>query len=248
MAAIGNYTYGVEYVFRMNGAIDVHVNATGTTLNQGISVASQGNENGTVVTPIIAAPGHQHFFGLRIDFDVDGTSNRVVEENAVSTAASGGNAWKVVGTTLGSEGSRDANAATMRSWRIENATKTNAVGEHTAYELEGSDTGVPYSSPNYPPLLQAPFAQHPFWVTRYKDGELYPAGDYPFEASAGGGLNAFTSPSESVNAADVVVWYTMAITHMPHVEEYPVMTTETVHFSIEPDGFFDANPALDAPS
>jgi len=55
-AAIGNYTYGVEYVFKMNGAINVNVNATGTTLNQGISSPSQGNENGTVVTPKIAAP------------------------------------------------------------------------------------------------------------------------------------------------------------------------------------------------
>ena len=47
-AAIGNYTYGVEYVFKMNGAIDVNMNATGTTLNQGISTASQGNQYGTV--------------------------------------------------------------------------------------------------------------------------------------------------------------------------------------------------------
>lgn len=175
-AAIGNYTYGVEYVFKMNGAIDMNVNATGTTLNQGISSASQGNEYGTVVTPKIAAPGHQHFFDFRIDFDVDGTSNRVVEENAVSTAAPGGNAWKVQETMLGSEGSRDASAAAVRSWRIESATKTNAVGEPTAYELEGSDTGVPYSSQTYPPLLQAPFAQHPFWVTRYKDSEIYAGG------------------------------------------------------------------------
>ena len=38
-AAIGNYTYGVEYVFQMNGAIDVNMNATGTTLNQGISAS-----------------------------------------------------------------------------------------------------------------------------------------------------------------------------------------------------------------
>ena len=247
-AAIGNYTYGVEYVFKMNGAIDVNVNATGTTLNQGISAASQGNQNGTVLTPKIAAPGHQHFFAFRIDFDVDGTSNRVVEENAVSTASPGGNAWEVQEATLGSEGSRDASSATVRSWKIESATKTNAVGEPTAYELEGSDTGVPYSSPTYPPLLQAPFAQHPFWVTRYKDGELYAGGDYPFQGSAGDGLTTYASPAENVNAQDVVVWYTVAHTHMPHVEQYPVMTTESAHFHIEPDGFFDSNPALDAPN
>jgi primary-amine oxidase len=248
MAAIGNYTYGVEYVFTMNGAIDVNMNATGTTLNQGISTASQGNEHGTVVTPKIAAPGHQHFFDFRIDFDVDGTKNRVVEENATSTASAGGNAWKVQETTLGTEGFRDASPATVRSWKIESATKTYAVGEPTAYELVGSDTGIPYSSPTYQPLLQAPFAQHPFWLTKYKDGERYAGGDYPFQGVAGDGLTAYASPTENVNATDLVVWYTPAITHVPHVEEYPVMTTESVHFHIEPDGFFDSNPALDVPS
>ena len=247
-AAIGNYTYGVEYVFKMNGAIDVNMNATGTTLNQGISTASQGNQYGTVVTPKIASPAHQHFFGFRIDFDVDGTSNRVVEQNAISTASPGGNAWKVVSTTLGTEGFRDANPATVRSWRIESTARTNAVGEPTAYELVGSDTGVPYSSPTYPPLLQAPFAQHPFWVTTYKDGERYAGGDYPFQGAAGDGLTSYASPAENVNGKDIVVWYTPTITHIPHVEEYPVMTTETAHFHIEPDGFFDSNPALDAPN
>ena len=146
-AAIGNYTYGVEYVFKMNGAIDVNSRATGTTLNQGIGSPSEGNEHGTSVTPKIAAPGHQHFFNFRIDFDIDGTSNRVVEENVASTASPGGNAWKVQETTLATEGFRDANPAAMRSWRIESATKTKAAGEPTAYELEGSGTRVPYSSP-----------------------------------------------------------------------------------------------------
>lgn len=246
-AAIGNYTYGVEYVFTMNGAIDVNSRATGTTLNQGISSASEGNEHGTVVTPKIAAPGHQHFFNYRIDFDVDGTANRVVEENVASTAAPGGNAWTVQETTLATERFRDANPSAMRSWRIESTTRANAVGEPTAYELVGSDTGVPYSSPTYPPLLQAPFAQHPFWVTTYKDSERYAAGDYPFQGPAGDGLTAYASPAENANGRDVVAWYTPAFTHFPHVEEYPVMTTESAHFHIEPNGFFDANPALDAP-
>ena len=33
--------------------------------------------------------------------------------------------------------------------------------------------------PDYEPLLRAAFARHPFWVTRYRDGELYAAGDFP---------------------------------------------------------------------
>jgi primary-amine oxidase len=247
-AAIGNYTYGVEYIFRMNGEIDVKVNATGTTLNQGIGSASEGSQYGTVVTPKIAAPAHQHFFNFRIDFDVDGTSNRVVEENVASTASPGGNAWQSQETTLGSEGFRDANAATMRSWRIESAARTNAVGEPTAYAVVGSDTGVPYSSPTFPELLHAPFAQHPLWVTAYKPDELYAGGDYPFQGKAGDGLTTYASPAQNVSGKDLVVWYTVALTHVPHVEEYPVMTTESTRFRIEPDGFFNSNPALDAPS
>jgi Cu2+-containing amine oxidase len=38
------------------------------------------------------------------------------------------------------------------------------------------------------------------------------------------------------------------LTHLPHVEDYPVITTESVHFHIEPDGFFNSDPALDAPT
>jgi primary-amine oxidase len=107
---------------------------------------------------------------------------------------------------------------------------------------------VPYSSPTFPELLHAPFAQHPFWVTEFKAGELYPAGDYPFQGATGDGLTSYASPAQNVNGKDVVVWYTVALTHVPHVEDYPVMTTEAVHFHIEPDGFFNANPALDAPN
>jgi primary-amine oxidase len=42
-----------------------------------------------------------------------------------------------------------------------------------------------------------------------------------------------------------VLWVTTGFTHLPDVEEYPVMTSESVGFSLRPDGFFDRNPALD---
>jgi primary-amine oxidase len=39
----------------------------------------------------------------------------------------------------------------------------------------------------------------------------------------------------------------VGFTHEPTIEEYPVMPRETVGFLLRPDGFFDANPALDLP-
>jgi primary-amine oxidase len=129
---------------------------------------------------------------------------------------------------------------------IESASKVNALGKPTAYELESGDTATPYSSPTFPALQRAPFAKHPFWVTLAKDSEQYAAGDYPNQGPAGGGLSAYNS-SENIDGKDVVVWYTLALSHHPRVEDYPVMPTETIGFRIVPDGFFDGNPALDVP-
>ena len=246
---IGNYTYASEYIFHMDGSIAVRVDATGTTLNEGVKTNAEGNQFGTTVAPNIAAPSHQHFFSFRIDFDVDGSANRVVEENTSPVSSAAGNAFATTETVLATEQSRDANPATNRSWTIQSSAKVNALGEPTGYELGSGDTAIPYSSSTYPPLLHAPFAQHPFWVTRYKDGaELYAGGDYPNQGQAGDGLTSYTASPENVNGKDLVVWYTLGFTHHPEVEEYPVMTTDSVGFEMSPSGFFDANPALDAPT
>jgi primary-amine oxidase len=243
---IGNYTYEEEFVFHLDGSIDVTVNATGTTLNQGVSTTEEGNRYGTTVAQNVAAPNHQHFLSFRIDFDVDGVNNRVLESNTTAEPSSFGNAFATHETLLGTEQSRDVNPATNRSWVIESASKTNALGEPTAYELEPGDSGLPYQSPSFPALQRAPFARHPFWVTRYRDGELYAAGDFPNQGTAGQGLGQYAG-SEDVDGKDIVVWYTLALTHHPRLEEYPVMTSDRLSFRIAPDGFFDHNPALDAP-
>src|SRR5205823_10885594 len=46
---IGNYTYEEEFIFHLDGSLDVHVNATGTTLNQGVNTTDEGNRYGTTV-------------------------------------------------------------------------------------------------------------------------------------------------------------------------------------------------------
>ena len=98
-------------------------------------------------------------------------------------------------------------------------------------------------------VLRASFASHPFWVTRFRDEERYAAGDFPNQGAAGAGLQSFVTPAESLGGAagaDVVVWQTIGMTHVPRPEDYPVMPTESIGFKLVPHGFFDRNPALDA--
>jgi primary-amine oxidase len=243
----GNYTYTTEYIFRMDGGIDVRVGATGTTLNRGVASVAQGNQFGSSVAANIAAPSHQHFFNFRIDFDVDGSKNRIVELNTHTVPSNLGDAFVTDSTTLQTEQFRDLNPATNRRWAIQSATNTNALSQLTAYELDPIDYSQPYSQPGYTPLQHALFAQHALWVTQYRADEMYATGTYPNQSSAGQGLPNYVAQNGSVNGQDSVVWYTAGFTHDPTVEEYPVMTRESIGFSMRPAGFFNQNPALDAP-
>ena len=221
-AWIGNYIYGFDWIFGMDGTIEVKVVLTGTTLNRG------GEE--------VTAPNHQHFFSFRFDLDVDGTENAVRETDVRHIAVPGfRNAFGAHETVLTMEGFRDADPFSARHWEV------------GAYAIETKDVAAPLSAPDYEPLLRAAFARHPFWVTRYRDGELYAAGDFPNQGPAGAGLTSFIAPAEPLTATtDVVVWPTIGITHVPRPEDYPVMPTETISLRLVPHGFFTRNPALDA--
>ena len=244
---IGNYTYMTEYVFQQDGTIVVQVGSMGTTLNRGVSGAAEGNTAGTLVAPNIAAPDHQHFFNFRIDFDVDGTANRVIKTEMANTGGTSGNGFATTKTTLGTEQSGDGDALANRSWIVESTTKTNALGGATGYAILPAPWTPPYSGTQFPPLGQAAFAKHQVWFTRQKDAEVYAAGEYVNQGQAGDGLPTFMSPAESIDGKDVVAWYTASFSHHPHPEEFPTMSNERIRFRLAPHGFFDSYPALDVP-
>ncbi len=62
------------------------------------------------------------------------------------------------------------------------------------------------------------------------------------------GLGAWTKADRDLVATDLVVWYNFGQTHIPRVEDWPVMPATSVSFMLKPDGFFNANPALDVPA
>lgn len=250
-AWIGNYIYGFNWVFGQDGDIDVQVTLTGTTLNRGGTHAAEPSAPavGTdAAGAVVEAPNHQHFFSFRLDLDVDGTSNTAATSD-VAPVATSDHAFAATTTPVDSEGAADADSAASRSWQIRSAARTNASGRPTAFTLRPGETTPPYSTDAFAPLQRAAFARHAFWITTYRAGERYAAGDHPNQGVPGAGLAAFTAPAEALpsTGADLVVWYTAGTTHVPKPEEYPVMPAETIHFRLAPDGFFDANPALGAP-
>ena len=85
------------------------------------------------------------------------------------------------------------------------------------------------------------------WSTRYHDGEMLACGRYPNQSVADGGLSKYIADNESINGQDLVVWCTQVATYHPRMEDWPAMPMVHVSLKIEPDGFFDRNPAIDIP-
>jgi ubiquinone biosynthesis O-methyltransferase len=103
-----NYDVQVEPDTPLLWVIREQVGLTGTTLDRGIrrNDTPPGDSYGTVIAKNIAAPYHQHFLNFRIDFDVDGVNNQVVEQDTTNVASSLGNAFDEHRTVLATEGAR----------------------------------------------------------------------------------------------------------------------------------------------
>ena len=106
---------------------------------------------------------------------------------------------------------------------------------------------LPYIAPQSLVRKRAQFINHHFWATRHNPQELYAAGVYPNQSKGGDGLPQFVANNETIENQDVVVWYTLGITHIPRPEEWSVMPVTHVGFKLIPGGFFSRNPALDVP-
>ena len=67
------------------------------------------------------------------------------------------------------------------------------------------------------------FVNAPIWVTPERDEERYAAGTYSFIGGSGDGLPRWTKANRNLVDRDIVLWYTLGVTHVPRVEEWLVM-------------------------
>jgi primary-amine oxidase len=260
VATIGNYDYAVNYIFKQDGSLEVDLALTGIMLAKGVRqkradehISGMSDTHGHLVAENIVAPHHQHFFSFRLDVDVDGTRNSVTEMNTSAMPAGAGNPYlngfmmreSILQTELKAQRKMDMQAA--RVWTVTNFSAKNSLGHHPSFILVPGANSLPYIAPESLVRKRAQFINNHFWATRYNPQELYAAGVYPNQSKGGDGLPQFVANNETIENQDVVVWYTLGITHIPRPEEWPVMPVTHVGFKLIPGGFFNRNPALDVP-
>lgn len=250
VATVDNYEYGLFWYFYQDGTIQYEVKLTGLLL---CAALADFPKYGTVVAPELNALNHQHFFCMRLDFDLDGTDNAVYEVNTEAEPMGEqnpyGNAFYAKATLLETEqaAQRIIDPLAARYWKVVNPNVTNRLGQPVGFKIIPGENVLPFAHPDSPIMKRAGFMKKHLWVTPYHPSEQFPTGNYPNQHPGDEGLPQWTQANRSIANTDVVVWYVFGHHHIPRPEDYPVMPTAYSGFTLKPVSFFDANPALDVP-
>ncbi len=252
-ATVANYEYLVYWRFYQDGNIECEVRATGIMVTTPFAEGAETPPTGTLVDHRTYAPFHQHFLVARLDMDVDGGPNTVLEVDSHASPIGPDNPYGLALTTTAtpvrseSESARDFDWSTQRAWKVVNGQKRNAFGGAVGYKLVPGAAFPVLMDPDAPQYLRAPVMGHTLWVTAHHDDEKWPAGAYPTQSEGDDGLTRWIADDEPLENADVVLWYVFGIHHITRPEDWPIMPVDTISFWLKPFGFFDRNPSLDVP-
>ena len=92
-ATVANYEYLIYWRFYQDGNIECEVRATGLMVTTPYPEGEQPPPYGTVVDTNTYAPYHQHFLIARLDLDIDGDANTVMETDSVAPPVSEDNPY-----------------------------------------------------------------------------------------------------------------------------------------------------------
>jgi primary-amine oxidase len=197
---------------------------------------------------------HQHLFSYRLDLDVDGASPNRVEEVETRALPAGpanahGGGFVTTARVLATEDSarRQLDFHTSRRWRVVNPASRGGLGVSASYELRPGTNADALMAEASAVRRRAGFVGAHLWATAYADSERYAAGDYPNQSAGGNGLAKWSAANRPLAASDVVLWYTLGVTHTPRPEDWPVMPVHEAGFELVPVGFFTRNPVLARP-
>jgi len=252
---LGNYDYVVDWIFTETGSLKGRVGATGIVQVKGVKsqdmaarFAAQDTAYGRLIAPGAVAVNHDHFFGFRLDLDVDGTKNGLVIDRLrkVDLEDSGPRrqVWQLFPreATVESEARLNIDPRQPAVWRVINPDASNGVGNPVSYQLRPAMAAMTLLDDNEPAHRRAAFTAYNLWVTPYNAAERYAAGTYPNRHPGGAGLPAWTASDRSIKNTDIVLWYTIALHHVVRAEDWPIMPLVESEFELRPFDFFDANP------
>jgi len=258
-----NYEYAFYHTFSLDGTYKLEIKLTGMLNTYCMHESESAAPYGTEVAPAINAHNHQHIFSLRVDPEIDGHSNSIVQSDAVPSDAQVGSPENLYGNGFYCKKTpfRTAKGGvasycheTSRSWDIINPHRLNpSSGKPVAYKILNNNCPAILAKPGSMVWKRAAFARKSLWVTPYKDYQLFPAGDYVCQSSGQQGhpynstVEDWVAKDESIEDTDIVCYVQFGLTHFPRTEDFPIMPAEPVSVMLRASNFFVKNPALWVP-
>ncbi len=256
---VGNYDYLIDYVFQQNGMIRIMVGSTGLDAVKGVASTSMKDETaaadtayGTLIAPNLVAPNHDHFFNFRLDFDIDGQDNMFMRTALVPAELPDELPRRSMWVTQSAmaktelEGRYKVNPATPAMYHVMNMGVESGLGHHPGYMIMPGNSVAygPLDPANDPPVRRNAYVEYTFWNTPYAVDERYAGGKYAFQSDGSDSLPAWVEQDRNIHDTDIVTWYTMGFHHVPHMEDWPVMSTMWKGITLAPFNFFSSNPAM----
>ena len=125
IVTVDNYEYAFYWRFYQDGAIEFETRLTGIILTAALE-PDEAPRHGTLIAPQLSGIYHQHFFCARLDLDVDGAENTVVEVESEALPWGPenphGSAFVIRETPLTreQEAQRLVDPLSARSWKVVN--------------------------------------------------------------------------------------------------------------------------------
>ncbi len=270
VATVGNYDYIFDYVFQQNGNIKINVGASGVAAIKGVTTKTvfstdkayidEKNKDlahGTLIEDNAVAVYHQHIYNFRLDMDVDGQKNTVLELDPYAAPLKDNPVMKssmmLKQKTYYKEQDAIQKFDPDKIVLVTSPTTKNEHGYLTGYQVIANAGGThPFAQDALFAdddwlMKRAGYLKNHIWVTPYSVNEQYPDGKYINQNPKDTGLASWAKQNRNIYQTDNVVWITTGTTHIPRAEEFPMMSTEWASTMLKPFNFLDRTPTLDLP-
>ena len=148
IVTVNNYEYGYFWYFYQDGSIEFEAKLTGTVLALA-DFPGKPHPSATELEPGLWAPYHQHILCARLDLDIDGVENTVVEVESFAHPLGEKNPYGGAYVTRHeilineSMAQRLVDPIKSRFWKVINPKKKNHVGDNVGYKLIAGHTTYP---------------------------------------------------------------------------------------------------------
>lgn len=257
IASIWNNDFIFDYMFHLNGDIEVQVSVTGYV--QTTYKLPFEKTYGYPVLDDAIADLHQHLFHFKADLDVVGQRNSYSIIN-IGTETDRHPWYHRYNRTQMSMNEklmkREMDITieptdTPKYHTIYSETAKNRYGTKQAYRIINTAVSE-FLLSDVPVANAASWAKYPIVVTKYDDTEdqsssIYAQND-PWDPVID--FERFVSDNDSIHDEDLVVWLTLGGHHIPHTEDIPSTPTSfnKYGFHLVPFNFFTECPSVSSPN